>query len=67
LQSLRVHLLDGGTALAAFGAGSKTNTQWTFLSRLHALGRTSAEHWLRTHGDAIGQRSSFDTASVLQA
>jgi NTE family protein len=66
MQSLRVHLLDGGQALSTLGAASKTNTQWTFLSRLHALGRDSADSWLAEHGDAIGKRSSFDPATVLR-
>lgn len=65
MQSLRVHLLDGGAALSDLGAASKTNTQWTFLTRLHALGRARAQHWLAEHGDAIGRRSSFDPATLL--
>ncbi len=66
MRSLRVHLLDGGEALATLGAASKTNTQWAFLTRLHALGRASANQWLVEHGEAIGQRSSFDLAGLLQ-
>ncbi|MCZ4313650.1 patatin-like phospholipase family protein [Comamonadaceae bacterium G21597-S1] len=66
IRALRVHLLDGGEALGPLGASSKTNTQWTFLTRLHALGRASAEHWLAEHGNTIGLRSSFDPATVLR-
>ena len=46
LQSLRVHLLDGGAALQSLGSSSKSNTQWGFLSSLHELGRAAAQQWL---------------------
>ncbi|MEO7938681.1 MAG: patatin-like phospholipase family protein [Burkholderiaceae bacterium] len=66
IETLRVHLLDGGASLAEFSAASKTNTQWSFLTQLHALGRDAANGWLAEHGAALGQRSSFDPASLLQ-
>ena len=66
VQQLRVHFIDGGTALSDLGAGSKTNTQWAFLSRLHELGRDAAAQWLKQHRRDLGQRSSFDLNQVLQ-
>lgn len=65
VQTLRVHRLDGAASLAALGAGSKTNTQWVFLTRLHDLGRATADQWLAAHASDLGQRSSFDLAQVL--
>lgn len=65
VQQLRVHLIDGGASLSELGAGSKTNTQWAFLSRLQALGRESADRWLRDHRRDLGKRSSFDLGQVL--
>ncbi len=65
IQTLRVHLLDGGASLTAFGPSSKTNTQWSFLTQLHDLGRSAASQWLADHGTALGKRSSFDPASLL--
>jgi NTE family protein len=65
LQSLRVHLLDGGASLAPLGAASKTNTQWSFLTRLHDLGRDAAAQWLADHGQALGKRSSFDLSTLV--
>lgn len=67
LQRLRVHMIDGGLSLASFGAESKTNTQWAFLSRLHELGREAADAWLKAHRRDLGKRSSFELGSVLQA
>ncbi|WP_137920633.1 patatin-like phospholipase family protein [Hydrogenophaga sp. 2FB] len=65
VQRLRVHLIDGGASLAPLGAGSKTETQWSFLSHLHALGRGAAEQWLQRHRGDMGRRSSFDLAQLL--
>ncbi len=65
VQRLRVHLIDGGASLAPLGAASKTETQWPFLSRLHELGRTAAQRWLRSHRRDLGVRSSFELARVL--
>lgn len=65
LQSLRVHLLDGGVSLAPLGAASKTDTQWSFLTKLHDLGREAAGQWLDTHGQALGKHSSFDLSSMI--
>ncbi len=67
VQDLRVHLIDGGESLSPLGAASKTETQWAFLSQLHDLGVDAAERWLATNLQCVGQRSSFDLSSVLQA
>ncbi len=67
VQDLRVHMIDGGESLAPLGADSKTNTQWAFLSQLHDLGRDAAGRWLDANRQHVGQRSSFDLSSVLQA
>jgi NTE family protein len=60
VEALRVHRIDGGGPLAELGASSKTDTRWSFLSRLHGLGREAAERWLQVHGSDLGRRSSFD-------
>lgn len=66
LQALRVHLIEGGESLAALGAGSKTNTQWAFLSNLHAMGREGADRWLHAHREDLGKRSTLDLAQALR-
>ncbi len=65
VQDLRVHLIDGGESLSPLGAASKTETQWSFLSKLHELGHASADRWLATNRRHLGERSSFDLAGVL--
>jgi NTE family protein len=66
VQRLRVHLIEGGAALSGLGAGSKTNTQWAFLSNLHAMGREAADRWLQAHRHDLGTRSSLDLGQVLR-
>ncbi len=60
VEALRVHRIDGGEPLAALGASSKLDTHWSFLSRLHGLGRDAADRWLKAHGADLGHRSTFD-------
>jgi NTE family protein len=60
VERLRLHRVDGGDALAAHGAGSKTRTDPAFLDRLFAQGREAAEQWFKDHRSAIGVRSTID-------
>lgn len=62
VETLRVHRIDGGDRLAALGASSKMDTRWSFLSRLHGLGREAAGFWLEIHGADLGRRSTVDLA-----
>jgi NTE family protein len=65
VQRLRVHLIDGGTQLAELGASSKSQTQWSFLSRLHTMGREAADRWLHAHRRDLGRRGTLDLGPVL--
>ncbi|WP_234264378.1 patatin-like phospholipase family protein [Hydrogenophaga sp. NFH-34] len=59
LDRLRIHRIEGGEALAALGASSKTQTQWPFLSGLFDRGLEAADRWLHAHRRDVGQRSSL--------
>ena len=59
VDDLRLHQLDAGAQLAQFGASSKTQTGWTFLSQLHLIGRDAADHWLATNRKHLGKRATF--------
>ena len=65
LDDLRLHQLDAGEQLAAFGAASKTQTNGSFLLQLHAIGREAAEHWLTTHRPQVGRRSTYSLPPAL--
>jgi NTE family protein len=51
--------------LAEFGASSKLNAEWEFVSLLKQEGRKSAGLFLAAHGDDVGQRSTADLDVLL--
>lgn len=59
-KRLHIHAIDAENKMRAFGASSKSNTDWTFLQQLHKIGRAAADQWLTDNFDAIGQRSSVN-------
>jgi len=52
-------------ALAQFGASSKLNAEWEFVSLLRAEGRQAADAFLDAHGGDIGARSTADLDILL--
>jgi len=59
VRDLRLHLLDGGTALGGLDAASKQRAHWHFVSELMESGRTAAEVWLKAHRDDLGRRATL--------
>src|SRR5690348_6375091 len=51
--------------LATFGASSKLNAEWEFISKLHEEGRRAAEKFIETHGIDLGTRSTADLDVLL--
>jgi NTE family protein len=62
--SMRTHRIMTD-ALAEFGASSKLNAEWAFVSLLKEEGRRSADAFLKAHADDIGQRSTTDLDALL--
>ena len=52
-------------ALAGFGASSKLNAEWGFVSLLKEEGRRSADAFLAAHGEDIGKNSTADLDVLL--
>jgi NTE family protein len=52
--------------LAEFGASSKLNAEYEFVSMLKEEGRRSADRFLVTHGEDLGKRSTTDLDVLLQ-
>jgi NTE family protein len=52
-------------ALANFGASSKLNAEWEFVSLLKEEGRKSADTFLTAHGEEIGKHSTADIDVLL--
>jgi NTE family protein len=61
---MRTHRIMSDT-LADFGASSKLNAEWAFVSLLKEEGRKSAEAFLTTHGNDIGKHSTADFDALL--
>jgi NTE family protein len=51
--------------LAQFGASSKLNAEWDFLSMLCVEGRRAASEFLDAHADDLGKRSTADLDILL--
>jgi NTE family protein len=52
-------------ALTNFGASSKLNAEWEFVSLLKEEGRKSADAFLTVHGEDIGKHSTADLDVLL--
>jgi len=51
--------------LAEFGASSKLNAEWDFVSMLRDEGRRAASEFLDTHAGDLGTRSTTDLDVLL--
>lgn len=51
--------------LAEFGASSKLNAEWEFISMLRTEGRRAASGFLDVHGMHLGERSTADLDALL--
>jgi NTE family protein len=52
-------------ALSGFGASSKLNAEWRFVSLLKEEGRSSADAFLAAHGEDLGKCSTADLDVLL--
>jgi NTE family protein len=53
-------------ALAGFGASSKLNAEWDFITVLRAEGRRAASEFLEAHAGDLGERSTADFNVLLE-
>ncbi|MEL6297345.1 MAG: patatin-like phospholipase family protein [Pseudomonadota bacterium] len=49
----------GGEELSDFGAATKLNAEWAFLTHLRDIGRTSAATWIDVNYASLGQKSTL--------
>ena len=61
---MRTHRIKSDM-LAEFGASSKLNAEWAFVSKLRDEGRRAASEFLAAHGEDIGRRSTADLDALL--
>jgi NTE family protein len=65
LKHMRIHMIGNEEKMRALGVASKMNADLDFLVHLKALGRTTAEDWLKANWVAIGERSSLDIRATF--
>jgi NTE family protein len=51
--------------LATFGASSKLNVEWAFISKLYDEGQRAADEFIEMHGGDLGKRSTADLDILL--
>lgn len=61
---MRMHRIKSDM-LAEFGASSKLNAEWAFITLLRDEGRRAASDFLGAHGDDVGRRSTADLDVLL--
>jgi NTE family protein len=59
-RTVRLHRIDGGEALEAYPASSKSSPDGKLIESLFELGRECAKRWLKKHFDEIGIKSSIN-------
>lgn len=58
-RGMRMHRVDGGSALAPLGSASKTRADMGFVNQLFDLGRAEGLRWLARHRDDVGVRHTL--------
>jgi len=61
---MRMHRIKSDL-LAEFGASSKLNAEWAFITKLRDEGRRAASEFLAAHGEDVGKRSTADLDVLL--
>ena len=60
LKRMLIHAIDADDVMRGLRVNSKLNTDWTFLTYLHKIGRERADLWLGSHFDMLGIESTVD-------
>lgn len=59
-KRMLMHMIEAEDALETFGASSKLNADWDFLSKLKGIGCEAAENWLDKNFEMLGEDSTID-------
>jgi NTE family protein len=55
-----IHRIEAESAMQPFGASSKLNAEWGFLTYLRDIGREAAAEWLERNFHRLGRESTVD-------
>lgn len=59
-RTVRLHRIDGGEALEAFPASTKSSADSAMIDKLFELGRLCASKWLKKNFDDVGVKSTIN-------
>ncbi len=59
-RTMRLHRIDGGEALEAYPASSKSTADGQLIQALFGLGRECSKRWLKKHFDEVGIKTSIN-------
>ena len=59
-RTMHLHRIDGGEALEAYPASSKSAPDGRLIEALFELGKQCGERWLKKHYDEVGIKSSIN-------
>jgi NTE family protein len=60
-----MHSIRDDAVMAELGVATKLNPDWSFLRRLHEVGRHTAAEWLNRNFDNVGRESTLDLAGLF--
>ncbi len=65
-KRMMIHAIRNDDVMSRFGADSKLDPSWEFLTQLRDAGRAAADVWLKENFDHVGKRTTVDlTATYL--
>lgn len=59
-RTVRLHRIDGGEALEAFPASTKSSADGAMIEKLFELGRLCASKWLKKNYDEVGVKTTIN-------
>ncbi len=59
-RTVRLHRIDGGEALEAYPASTKSTADSAMIEKLFELGRVCANKWLKKNFDGVGEKSTIN-------
>jgi len=66
-RHVKIHRIALGDVVTGLTASSKTTTDYDFFLQLRDAGRQAAKHFLDTHYDDLGMRSTLDLKAEIAA
>lgn len=64
-KKIRMHLIEGGAALAAYTADTKMQADYDLFKRLFDLGRSAGEKFIADNYDAVGEKGTLELRQYL--